>query len=64
MIAKKGSKGTVVWNPGSETASKMSDIHADGYLTFVCVEAANIYKDVVTLAPMESFSITTIIGLE
>ena len=63
-VAKMGCKGTVVWNPGSETASKMSDIHPEGYLTFVCVEAANIYKDVVSLAPKESFTLSTTIGLE
>ncbi|QBG37506.1 D-hexose-6-phosphate mutarotase [Litorilituus sediminis] len=31
----------VLWNPGTETASAMTDIHAGGEHEFVCLEAAN-----------------------
>jgi glucose-6-phosphate 1-epimerase len=31
---------TVVWNPGAEKGAALSDLEADGYRRFVCVEAA------------------------
>jgi glucose-6-phosphate 1-epimerase len=63
-VSKTGSKVTVVWNPWIETTKTMGDMAADGYQTFVCVEAANSYDDVVTLKPFEEFTITTTIALE
>jgi glucose-6-phosphate 1-epimerase len=63
-VSKTGSKVTVVWNPWIETTKTMSDMAPDGYQTFICVEAANSYDDVVTLKPFEEFTITTTIALE
>jgi glucose-6-phosphate 1-epimerase len=63
-VAKEGSKVTVVWNPGEETASKMDDIPEGGFETFVCVEAANYYNDTVKLAAGEKHSTSAIIGLD
>jgi glucose-6-phosphate 1-epimerase len=62
-VSKTGSKVTVVWNPWIETTKTMGDMSADGYETFVCVEAANSYDDVITLKPGQSFSISTTIGI-
>lgn len=62
-VAKTGSKVTVVWNPWIETTKTMSDMAADGYKTFICVEAANSYDDIVTLKPNDSFTISTTIGI-
>jgi D-hexose-6-phosphate mutarotase len=61
-IAKKGSNVTVVWNPW-EGAKDFADMQADDYRTMVCVEAVNAYNDIAILAPGQSFSISTIIGL-
>lgn len=50
-VAKRGSRSTVVWNPGIEKAAKMGDFGPDGYLDMVCVESTNAADDVVTLVP-------------
>jgi glucose-6-phosphate 1-epimerase len=60
-VGKSGSKTTVVWNPGADTTKTMSDMSHDGYKTFICVEAANAFNDLIKLAPGEQFSLTTII---
>ncbi|HMG82530.1 MAG TPA: D-hexose-6-phosphate mutarotase [Ferruginibacter sp.] len=60
-VGKAGSKTTVVWNPGVETTKTMSDMSPDGYKTFICVEAANAFNNIIELHPGESFSLSTII---
>ena len=50
-IGKSGSATTVIWNPGPENAQKLSDLPDDGYLDFVCVEAANARRDIYSLDP-------------
>jgi len=50
-IRKSGSSSTVVWNPWKEKAESMSDLGDDGYLRFVCVEAANAGGDIVHIPP-------------
>lgn len=61
--SKEGSKVTVVWNPGSETAKTISDIPDDGFENFVCIEPANSYDDFIQLAPGEYHSTSGEIGL-
>jgi glucose-6-phosphate 1-epimerase len=63
-IAKKGSKVTVVWNPGAETVKSMSDIPVNGYRDFVCIEAVNAYADTIKLNPGESHCVSTILRVE
>jgi D-hexose-6-phosphate mutarotase len=50
-IAKKGSRTTVLWNPGAEKAAGMKDFRNEEYRGMVCVETANAADDVVTVAP-------------
>lgn len=50
-IAKQGSRSTVVWNPWAERSAQTGDFTADGYLTMLCIEAANAADDVVSIAP-------------
>jgi glucose-6-phosphate 1-epimerase len=63
-VSKKGSKVTVVWNPGEETASKMEDMPDDGYEAFVCVETVNAYNDTIKLSAGEDHTTATIIGFD
>jgi glucose-6-phosphate 1-epimerase len=63
-VAKAGSKTTVVWNPGADVTKTMSDVLPDGYKTFICVEAANAFNNIIKLAPGEQFSLSTIIHSE
>ena len=51
QIQTRGSHSAVVWNPWIEKTKTFSDMHADGWQNMVCVESANVLKDVVTLKP-------------
>lgn len=44
-----GSQSLVAWNPGAEAAAKMADVGA-GWRDYVCLEAANVGPDTVTIA--------------
>ncbi|MCU4164553.1 D-hexose-6-phosphate mutarotase [Carboxylicivirga caseinilyticus] len=50
-VGKKGSKTTVVWNPGDELAAQMADLGDDDYIKMVCVESANSLDDTITIMP-------------
>jgi D-hexose-6-phosphate mutarotase len=49
-IAKTGSLSTVVWNPWTEKANKMGDFGEHGYRGMVCVESANAFDNLVSVA--------------
>nr|WP_319398372.1 D-hexose-6-phosphate mutarotase [uncultured Carboxylicivirga sp.] len=60
-VGKKGSKITVVWNPGAELASQMADLGNNDYKKMVCVESANSLEDTVTLESGASHCLGTTI---
>jgi glucose-6-phosphate 1-epimerase len=62
-ITTQGSQSVVVWNPGAETATKMVDVPDDGWMKFVCIEAANAGADRVTLAPGGQHALTQTIAV-
>jgi D-hexose-6-phosphate mutarotase len=50
-VAKSGSRSTVVWTPWTEKADRMGDLgQPDGWREMVCVESANAFDNVVTVA--------------
>jgi D-hexose-6-phosphate mutarotase len=49
VVAKSGSRSTVVWTPWNEKADKMGDFGPDGWRRMVCVESANALENVVTV---------------
>lgn len=51
VLTSSGSKSAVVWNPWTERAAALSDMTDDGWKTMLCIETANVWDDVVTLAP-------------
>ena len=51
LIAKSGSRTTVVWNPGETKGRAVADLGDPAWKDFVCVETANAGPDAVTLAP-------------
>ena len=53
-VSAEGFPDTVVWNPGAEKCAKLADMEPDGYLRFVCVEAAAIASPIV-LVPGETW---------
>jgi glucose-6-phosphate 1-epimerase len=50
-VDKRGSRTTVVWNPGLDVARTMADLGADGWRSMVCVETANAADNAVRLGP-------------
>lgn len=52
-IQTVGSKSSVVWNPWIEKTKTFSDMEADGWKGMVCVETANVMRDIVTLKPQD-----------
>ncbi|MCR6662192.1 MAG: D-hexose-6-phosphate mutarotase [Luteimonas sp.] len=52
-LALEGSGALVVWNPGTEAAAVMTDVGADAWRGFVCLEAANAGDWRVALRPGE-----------
>jgi glucose-6-phosphate 1-epimerase len=55
IIKQSGFADAVVWNPGAEKGSSMSDLENDGYQHMVCIEAAAILRPI-QLAPGMSWS--------
>ena len=63
VIAKSGSRSTVVWNPWVEASQKFSDLANDEYPHFVCVETALAHEDQIDLAPGESHDLSVTIAV-
>ncbi len=63
-IAKRGSRTTVVWNPGPEVARSMADFGDDEYPDMLCVETANTFENGVTLEAGAEHRITAEIWVE
>ncbi|MGG5260521.1 D-hexose-6-phosphate mutarotase [Phycicoccus avicenniae] len=57
VVSTEGAANRVVWNPWAEKGPGIADV-GDEWPHFVCVEAANVLDDVVTVAPGESRSMT------
>ncbi len=53
-VSKRGSRGTVVWNPAAGRAAQLDDLGAEHFAGFVCVEPANWGRDARMVAPGES----------
>jgi len=51
VVAKRGSRSTVLWTPWRDKADKMGDFGTDGWRRMVCVESANALDNVVSVAP-------------
>jgi glucose-6-phosphate 1-epimerase len=49
-LRTSGSRTLVVWNPGAEGARSFTDMPAEGWRGFVCLEAANAGTEVIELA--------------
>lgn len=50
LISQSGFADVVIWNPGAEKGSSLSDLEKGGYQRMVCVEAAAILRPI-ALAP-------------
>ncbi|KQQ57976.1 D-hexose-6-phosphate mutarotase [Pseudomonas sp. Leaf129] len=50
-LASTGSRSAVVWNPWTARAAALPDMADDGWQGMLCIETANVWDDVATLAP-------------
>ncbi|WP_114906435.1 D-hexose-6-phosphate mutarotase [Ornithinimicrobium murale] len=60
-IDKAGSPTTVVWNPWAEKAAAMDDFGDQEWTEMVCVEAAAVGDDAVTLEPGAEHTLSTMV---
>ena len=57
-LTTEGSADVVVWNPWEDAAAGMADMGPGEWTGMVCVEAANVFADALTLLPGEHRTIT------
>jgi glucose-6-phosphate 1-epimerase len=62
IVAKEGSRSTVVWNPWQGRAQALPDFGDDEYRLMVCVETANAMQDVVVLPPGATHVLRTVLS--
>ncbi|MCF2910351.1 D-hexose-6-phosphate mutarotase [Pseudoalteromonas sp. DL2-H2.2] len=58
-VGREHSSSCVLWNPWIEKSKRLSNFRDDEYHTMLCLEAANVMDDAVTLAPGDSHTLTT-----
>ncbi|WP_299491619.1 D-hexose-6-phosphate mutarotase [uncultured Shewanella sp.] len=58
-ISRENSQSAILWNPWSDKSKRLSHFKDDDYLSMICLEAANVLDDKITLAPNESHTLTT-----
>ncbi|MFQ6370570.1 D-hexose-6-phosphate mutarotase [Shewanella sp. YIC-542] len=51
VVRREHSSSAVLWNPWIEKSRRLSRFNDDDYLRMVCLEAANVREDAITLAP-------------
>jgi len=61
-VGRENSQSAVLWNPWIDKSQRLSRFNSDDYLSMVCLEAANVLEDKLTLAPNESHTLTTKVG--
>lgn len=64
MVEKSGSPSTVVWNPWTGKAASLVDLPNDGFMDFVCLEAAIANEVAIEIDPGESHVLATTISVE
>ena len=59
VVERQGSESVVVWNPWQAKSLRLTEFPADGYLSMLCVEAANAGPDTRVLEPGQSHTLGT-----
>ncbi|MCU1724583.1 D-hexose-6-phosphate mutarotase [Pseudomonas sp. 5P_5.1_Bac1] len=63
-LSCSGSRSAVIWNPWTERAAQLADMADDGWQRMLCIETANIWDDLVELAPGASHTLGLSIASE
>jgi len=56
-VSSRGSRSAVIWNPWTDRAAQLPDMADDGWQRMLCIETANVWNDVVDLAPGASHTL-------
>ena len=64
VIAKSGSRSTVVWNPWIAKSARMPDFGDHEWPEMVCIETANVGSNAIELALNTSHSTTVVIRVQ
>lgn len=60
-VTRHNSQSAILWNPWTDKSKRLSRFKDDDYLSMICLEAANVLDDNITLAPNETHTLTTTI---
>ena len=60
-VGRENSSSCVLWNPWIEKSKRLSNFKDDEYKTMLCLEAANVMEDSVTVEPGQSHTLMTTI---
>lgn len=63
-LSCSGSRSAVIWNPWTERAAQLADMADDGWQRMLCIETANVWDDLVELAPGASHTLGLSIASE
>ncbi|MFQ6575235.1 D-hexose-6-phosphate mutarotase [Pseudomonas sp. UM16] len=63
-LSSSGSHSAVIWNPWTDRAAQLADMADDGWQRMLCIETANVWDDVVTLAPGATHSLSLTLSSE
>src|SRR6202012_1046597 len=61
-VTKANSNTTVVWNPWSNAG--LTDMTDHGWRQMLCIEAANVAEDAITIQPREAHVMEAVISVE
>ena len=51
VLASSNARSAIVWNPWPAKTAKLSQMAADDWTKFCCIETANVKSEALTLAP-------------
>lgn len=64
LLRSSGSRSAVIWNPWTDRAADLIDMANDGWQRMLCIETANVWDDLVQLAPGARHTLSLSIGSE
>ena len=64
LLRSSGSRSAVIWNPWTDRAAELIDMANDGWQRMLCIETANVWDDLVQLAPGARHTLSLSIGSE
>lgn len=64
QVRKRGSRSTVIWNPGAELVKNIKDFTDNQWHNVVCLETANAASDVIEIPPGGHHELGTTISVQ